>query len=154
MMSYSEDWSFNYHAAKNPLSAEEAARRHSARRRYAVASGAIDSPDAVILMTGNSALIEFFDDNRDDYLSLQFQEKRPGELFLSMATYRKFRGGEKPISAVTFTFEEDGSGRIVEYDGATKGTKVRTVAPANVSLNWEPYPQFGQYEGLLRVERS
>jgi hypothetical protein len=28
------------------------------------------------------------------------------------------------------------------------------MEPADVSHHWEPYPEFGHYEGLLRTERS
>lgn len=154
MMTYSEDWSLNYREARNPLTIESAAKYHQERRRYAVACGAGDFPVAVVLMTGKSAQIEFFDDSQRPYLSFQFQERKPNQLFLTMATHREFTSGsDKPASAVTFIFEEDGSGHIREYDGITMRTKVRTMERADVSQYWEPYPEFGHYEGLLRVER-
>ncbi|HEX6832169.1 MAG TPA: hypothetical protein VF132_01440 [Rudaea sp.] len=154
-MTYSEDWSLGSHEPRNPLSVDAAADRHAKRLRYAVAISNSSSPDAVILMTGKSAQVEFFDENRRAFLSFQFQEKKPDHLFLSMATHRVFSGGnDKPTTAVTFTFQEDGSGYVREYDGATKQTVVRQIGPSDVSHHWEPYPEFGRYEGLLRRERA
>ena len=155
MMTYSEDWSLGYHEPRNPLGTDAAAHRHAKRLRYAIASGKSSSPDAVILMTGKSAQVEFFDENRRAILSFLFQEKKPDCLFLSMATHRVFsEDSDKPITAVTFTFQEDGSGYIREHDGTTKQTIVRQMAPSDVSHHWEPYPEFGRYEGLLRKERA
>lgn len=76
----------------------------------------------------------------------------PGRLFLSMAVSREFEGNtDEAVSGTLYLFSEDGKATI-ETKNYRKSRLYETEA--DVSGNYEMYPEFSQYERLIRAERQ
>lgn len=97
--------------------------------------------------------VGFLDSAVREFLSYQFQEVEPGRLFLSMATHREFDGATDRVKCgTTYYFKPDGCVTVESEDVVTRQviTKKKMV---DVTNNWEPYPNFGDYQSLARIER-
>jgi hypothetical protein len=111
-------------------------------------------PYAAIESQNDAISVTFFDPEVRDYLRYWFRELAPGRLFLEQATYREYDGGSRDASTQTiYLFKPDGEIRI-NVDHLDKGLKdIGVPCQVDVSGNWEPYPAFGEYAGLLRTDR-
>jgi hypothetical protein len=145
-----------FRAKKRPIGIwdEEAAREaHDERRPYTVLAGEPESPTSFVEVNNDYIGVGFLDAELREYLSYQFQELEPGKLFLTMATHRDFQEGNDVVaSGTTYIFKPEGVIDIEDEDFLA-GTKSTRQTEADVSGNWEPYPSFGEYSSLLRVER-
>jgi len=132
---------------------EEAKSAHEKRQPYAAAvisSGVI----RCFLEVNNEYFgVGFLDDRQREYLCYQFQEIQPGRLFLTMATHREYDGESDRVKAgTTYYFKPDGRVTIESEDfGSTQ--LVTTETKRDVEGNWERYPNFGEYESVLRIDR-
>ena len=105
-----------------------------------------------------SVCVEFLDDLLRMYLHYSFQEKRPGEFFVSRATRREFFGDSDLVSkGDVYHFDVSGRLAIEHYkvDPDTHNSIIlgRDVYQIDVTKNWEPFPEFGHYEGMSRINR-
>lgn len=133
---------------------EQARKAHKERRQYTVLVNDAERPYAVIEVSGDFVGVTFFDDLLRESLSYQFQETEPGKLFLSMATYREFPSDTNNASSGTsYIFKQNGDVSIRKQSISSKSIE-ESKSTADVSGNYEQYPEFGQYEGLLRTERG
>jgi len=64
---------------------------HSQRQPYTVLIDSSTAPNCFIEVTNDSIGIGFLDGLLREYLSYEFQEERPRELFLSRVVLREFR---------------------------------------------------------------
>lgn len=89
-----------------------------------------------------------------EYIYYSFKELEPGKLFLSMATYREFNGdADKVLMGTTYIFNTDGTVKVQrQYFEPHKIEAMDTSA--DVSGNYSPWPEFGKYDELIRVERN
>ena len=126
---------------------------HDSRQLYTALLGSATAPSCFVEFNMDYAGVEFLDHLLREGLTYAFQEKRPEKLYLSMATERKFDGDtDKVIWGITYYFDEDGHVAIEEEDFvADTLTKAETYL--DVSANWEPYPEFGEYESITRKDR-
>jgi len=130
---------------------------HSKRQLYTALLGSASAPSCFVEVTGNSIGVGFLDALLREYLSYNFQERQPGKLFLSMATHRKFDGDSDKVTwGVTYFFDENGHVAIQEQDliaDEDADAFISAETFLDVSANWEPYPQFGEYESITRKGR-
>ena len=120
------------------------------------------NPTAFIEFNGGYVGVGFLDRNLREYMCYVFDEVLPGKLFLARATHREYEGETDRVkSGTSYYFKQDGSVAVKREDFAwTEGqsSPVGTVSTkdtqVDVSGHWEPYPKFGEYDALLRVERS
>ena len=130
-----------------------ARKSHDKRELYVAVVGQSSSPACFVEINNDYIGVAFLDTSLREYLSYQFQELEPGRLFLTMATHREFEGGsDKVKSGTTYYFKQDGSVTIESEDFLTNTRSVKE-AYTDVSGNWEPYPQFGQYLSIIRENR-
>jgi hypothetical protein len=104
-----------------------------------------------------SVCAEFLDDTLRSVRDYSFQEKRPNEFFISVATLRQFaEGATEPHWGDIYYFMVDGGLTIVRYEVTPRATTEveREETLTDVSHNWEPFPEFGQYEGLAKFDRG
>lgn len=99
--------------------------------------------------------IEFLDKLKRHYLRYRFREQDNGRLFLRGADYFEFEGEtDKVIKQTLHNFSLEGQLIIAEYNYKTK---IRTIDKAakliDVSMLWEDYPEFGCYDGLIKLDR-
>jgi hypothetical protein len=158
-LSYCRQW---FRARKYPaeiLSECEARRDHAAGVLYTAVLNSDSRPTAFLEFSAfRSVAVEFLDVHLRTYLDYSFQELEKGsnKLFLSLACIRQFDGdGDDPIRGPVCYYKPDGRLLIehFEYDPQTRIEQIvaREEAQVDVSQNWEPYPEFGQYEGLSRI---
>lgn len=129
---------------------------HERREHYAVLIELPDGTYRMIEACGDYFGIEFIDNRQRAFLSYQFQELEPGRLFLTMALYREFEGSTTRVTnSRTYRSRPDGSLIIHEEDAdSPTATRLESKEPIDVSSNWEPYPAFGDYQSLTRIERE
>lgn len=98
--------------------------------------------------------VGFLDELLRESLTYAFQEKDLGMLFLSMATYREFVGDTDEVAGgTTYFFDTDGSIKIRRE--SFKPHRLETAqSKADVRANYAPFPDFGEYDELIRVERK
>jgi hypothetical protein len=75
-------------------------------------------------------------------------------MFLSMAVYREFEGSsDKVRNAVIYYYNEDGRTQV-DKTFLPKNETWEAETVLALSANWEPYPQFGDYESIARLDRG
>ncbi|GEM_PF-734656 len=126
---------------------------HSQRQPYTVLIDSSTAPNCFIEVTNDSIGIGFLDGLLREYLSYEFQEERPRELFLSRVVLREFRERTDMVTKGTsYFFHRDGR-VVIHRQDFVSDTLERAETRADVSGNWEPYPEFGDYASLTRIER-
>lgn len=140
------------------LTEAQARKRHEDGKLYTALIGEATRPWCFLEFTAfRSVCVEFLDSFLRSYRDYSFQEKRPNEFFLSAATFRKFDdGGDYPTWGDIYYFKISGELTIVRYEVTPRATTEvgREDALTDVSRNWEPFPDFGHYEGLARFDRG
>ena len=152
-LSYAKSWFRAKLRLTDPLSVSEALEIHKTKGAYVVASEKNEKLEWYAEFGNNYVGVGFYNSLLQEYLSYSFQEVDAGKLFLTMSTYRVF---DKVTGQVTqgTTFFFNKMGRIaIEREDLTIGTKTASDSIGDVSLNWEPFPTFGEYESLTRIER-
>jgi hypothetical protein len=65
---------------------------------------------------------------------------------------------DPPDRATVLFFETDGRLSIVRYQANPNGVGSKIIGEehriVDVSQNWEPYPEFGDYQGLATLDRG
>jgi len=150
---YCDGWFLARKFAPEMWDEAKARAAHSNRQEYTALLGSPTAPECFAVVVNDFIGVEFLDGLLREYISYRFQERESGMLFLSMATHRRFEGeSDKVIWGITYYFEEDGLVAIEEEDFVTNIlTSAKTYL--DVSANWEPYPQFGEYESITRKGR-
>lgn len=176
---YCRSWFWANRSTSDPITEDEARKRHKLREQYTVAVGGFEAPSAIIEVVNDFVAVSFLDRLLREFMTLHFQEKKPGLLFMSMATRRvyceptndlvdRLRLGPDDPSHSWGRFIEladrvlDGRSVIFREDGSTfhrasrHGDSRILEVPGpkwSVSGNWEPYPKFGHYDHLLNQHR-
>ncbi|MGF0173177.1 hypothetical protein ACQF36_22545 [Streptomyces sp. Marseille-Q5077] len=157
---YCEQWNNLTEEPMNPLTPEQAQARHTSGELYtAVASPTEQSAPALRvemrLETGYASVI-FMDEHGRDSLDYTFTCIN-GSLFLETATSYDYgdsqeRGGYADAERMeSYEFTIDGIiQRTVEVDGDESRESRHGI---DVASNWEPVPNFGAYDALIRRER-
>ena len=153
-MSYFERWHRYYAEAAGALTDEDARRRHVAGEPYVVVIGDVRTPDAIIEVNRGFYGVSFLDHRQREYLLYNFALVENRRLFMKEAIYREFAGDEvRPKDATAYRFKPDGSVAIEKSSGAFNRSEI-TESQTDVSSNWEELPEFGEYERLIRKERT
>jgi len=151
--SYAEKWSRSYKEAIKPLTEAKARKRHESGQLYSVLIGNATRPTSFVEIRGDYVGVEFNDENLEQASSFTFQRQPDGRLFMSRAVFRQFDETKKSVFGHSLHFRPDGYVLSVEEDFRTN-TVTRREKTMDVSLNWEPYPKFGDYEGIARFDRD
>lgn len=156
--SYAEKWSRSYKEAVRPLTEAQARKRHNTKGAfYTVLVGDPNRPSAFIeFVSFDSVQVEFLDHLLRSTGAYQFVVQPEGQLFMVMAAFNRFDDdGKRPAWSRRFSFRLDGSAMSFERDYVKDpGMETVTEKHVDVSLNWEPYPEFGNYDSIARFERG
>jgi hypothetical protein len=153
---YFERWSRGYKEPLGALSEIEARRRHEEGKWYTVLVGTIENPTCFIEIVGENGYIgvNFLDDRLRDYLIYDFQRGADGLLFLSGVDHRKFLGETDGLTAVEqCRFKRDRQ-VIVTLTSFENNTCDTGAKEADVTANYEGWPEFGEYARLIVRERA
>ena len=152
-LKYAERWSRWQCRLLSPLEPEEAKVRHAQRKLYSALLFNGGKPFCFLELNLGGIAVGFLDSNLRDYVVYVFSEEKPGQLFLQRATYREYVGDARGVArADIYYFRSDGR-VIVEKNDLLKQTQERAEFTKDLSGNWEPYPEFGQYDSITRLER-
>lgn len=153
VITYCRSW---FRAKKIPTDiwdGEKAKSAHANRDLYTVVLGSPPTRFIELNLKKGYVGVGFLDSRLREYMSYQFQAKAPEMLFLSMATYREFAGdSDKVKMGTTYYFKLDGNVLIETKNFETRQAE-QSQRIADVQNNWEPMPEFGQYESIARIER-
>jgi hypothetical protein len=153
-ITYGERWGANFKKLVHPTSPEKAKRAHDSRKLYAAAIGPPQSPWCVVTMNLelNYVGVTFLDQHVRSYLNYDFEE-RDDRLFLMTATERFYEGAsDKVLKGNICRFSPDGK-VVVKKTDVVQGFTDSGERWIDVSDNWEPIPEFGQYESITRKGR-
>lgn len=134
---------------------KDAEKAHNARQVYYVVVMDNQTPYCFIEVNNDAMYVGFLDEMKREYLGYLFIEKKPGKLFLSEAQHWEYIG-ESDIDRETtrYFFNPDGLLQIHQIDSKTNEGEILTAKnPVDILANWEDYPEFGKYEGIIRKER-
>jgi hypothetical protein len=154
-ITYCKGWSRH---RKQPLEIwdeKKAHKAHDSGKLYAVLIGDPQKPSCFLEVHLKLKFIGvvFLDKYLRDYLDFSFKEKQPGKLFLKQVIYREYDADtDNVISAKTMYWEPDGKTQFEQAD-LVQNFVDTGEGSMDVSINWEPIPEFGQYESIARFER-
>jgi hypothetical protein len=138
-----------------PLSEAQARAAHESHTLYTALIGNMDHPQCFVEVTGDSMGVGFLDSHLREYVCFNFQERRPGLLFLSMAVFRKFEGDSDKIRETALYLYQESGETLVDKDYFLPTHETwEANTTLDVSANWERYPKFGDYESITRLDRG
>jgi len=153
-ITYCKSW---FRARKQPTEIwpEEYARSaHRNKKLYSVVVGPVDRPFCFLEINKGFVGVGFLDLLAREYLYYAFREIKDGALFLSMTTYREYGGDtDKVDNGTTYRFQENGT---VEIDKQSFNPITNKNARSfyDVAKNYDNWPEFGDYDHLIKIERS
>lgn len=158
-VTYSERFSDLAGKPTGPLSAEQARERHASGEPYAVTLGDPTSPDAVIDVAwkNDHVGVWFFDEKVRRTVHFSFAV-RGTTLFLAEVTNWKYpegavlRNQANRIERVFYTAEGIVTHQVIDKEANEKTTD--KLSDVDVSINWEPIPEFGDWESVARFDRE
>ncbi len=159
-ISYCRQWFRHGKCPTDMLTDTQAQTAHRDGTLYTVLVGDPLRPHCFVEITAFRSIgVEFLDASLRTYLDYSFQEKRPNELFLSMCRKPEFPNDtDPPDKATVLFFKTDGRLSIVRFVANANGVGSQLVSQeeqvVDVTRNWEPYPEFGHYEGIATLDRG
>ena len=158
-MFFCERWGgIPFFSPYKPMPRKKAEKLHADGKLYCVLVGSETRPRATIHLTENAATVSFMNGDIDPYVEYTFirnSEKNPSDrLFLSAAIERHYDGNFKVVLAYKYFFHPDGRTRIVRTVLVPERYSQDMETVTDVSGNWSDYPEFGEYDDLLRFERA
>ncbi|HPO17221.1 MAG TPA: hypothetical protein PLI09_27555 [Candidatus Hydrogenedentes bacterium] len=173
---YCDSWFWKRRKSVDDLSEAEACQRHKKRKEYTAVLGGFEHPSIVVEVVNRMVAVTYLDRLLRMERTLKFQEKKPEHLFLTMAIRRRYceataemiarlesgrkdpghpwgqflADADRVLDGRTIVFNEDGS---TLYRASKHGDSRQLVQPGpqcDVTANWEPYPEFGHYDHLLK----
>ena len=102
--------------------------------------------------------ISFLDEYLRKYMFYVFTEQENGMLFCTgMMFWEHIKGMDDDMDytkAWTYIFETNGNVKVIEKEKDAKEECVWTSKrPLNVASNWEPKPEFGNWDSIFRMKR-
>ena len=151
-ITYCSGWFRAQKRAIEVWSIDQAKTAYNARTLYAALIDDPITPRCFVECNVDYVGVEFLDERLRSYVCYQFVEKQPGRLFLNMAIYRKFDNDvDRVLHAVIYYYRDDGSVTVHKTSG---DDTFEANAKLDVAANWERYPDFGDYESIIRLERG
>lgn len=151
---YCKSW---FRARKKPteLWTEERARSaYTSKRLYTVLNGSPDTPSCFLEINEKFVGVGFLDNRLREFLYYAFKEVKPGGLFLNTATYRTFEGDSDAVAAgATYIFDRYGTVKIQRQSFNPHRLEVSELT-VDVAVNYATWPEFGEYDELVKVERQ
>jgi len=159
-VTYCEQWSRHYKERHTLLTEQEAQERHREGKLYTAVLGDAQSPWCFLEFSAfRSVAVEFLDSSLRTYLGYSFQEMAANRFFVSKIRQLKFLNDADVMDRGNL-YLCDMSGRVViehyvaNSDGVGSRIVDREERVVDVSGFWEPFPEFGKYEGLSRIDRG
>jgi hypothetical protein len=151
-INYCEFWG-RYKEIINEYTEEQSKKLHMAKETYSVVLGGLKKPHCYMEIRNDFIGVGFLDDNLREYLSYDYYEVATNKLFLKTVIYREFEGDtDKLVKASLYDFQESGKVKI-ERNNYLDNTVSESEGNMDISVNYEKYPDFGEYTNLAWVDR-
>jgi hypothetical protein len=152
---YCKSWFIAHKKATELWTEQQAKKVHEENGLYTALIDSTDRPFCFINLTRGKGFagVCFLDEKLRNYLEYKFKEVEPGRLFLATAIHRNYLDQSDTISwGSSFMFKPDGKVHMrKEYFNPHKLETADTTA--DVSGNYTPFPEFGEYDDLIRKDR-
>ena len=153
-ITYCKSW---FRAKKKPTeiwAKDKAKEAHLSKRLYTALVGPVIKPSCFLEINDKFVGVGFLDEEMREYLYYAFKEVEPGKLFLTTATYREFEGGtDKVLVGTTYNFSQDGKVKV--HREHFNPHKIEDLSSsADMSGNYSAWPEFGEYDDLIQIERG
>lgn len=132
------------------MNADVAKEKHIKGEYYTAVISENDRVNYVLSVSSKCIVVNFMNENIDPYLSYEFHRVKDDCIFLKVASLYQYNGGERTEDK-TFVYDQDGavytaiinllSGEVDESEREGK---------ADVSCNWDTFPEFGEYCNVLK----
>jgi hypothetical protein len=151
-MQYYEKWFRAKRRPIGPLTESQARARYNNGEPFIAlfedVNGAI-----VVDFGGVWVTVSFLDELRRIFLKYNFKTIEPDKVFLSQAMQLGYvANGDAPVSAVTFSFDVNGTS-IIERKDLMTGSVEEKISKFDVEGNFDSYPKFGDYSKICQMER-
>jgi hypothetical protein len=148
-------WSAGHKRIVNERTEAEAKQLHDARDYYNVFVEDDGKPYCYIRINNDFFSVMFLDDLQRDGMNYTFSEKQPGKIFLKQVQGWKYQADtDKKMESIIFYFDEDGKVTIRNADLVSNEVRIfESKQHLDVSSFYEPYPEFGKYEHLIKADR-
>jgi len=160
-VSYCVQWFRANKCATDILTDDEARNRHARGELYTALIGGLSRPTCFLEFSAyRSVAVEFLDTALRTFCHYSFQEKEPGRLFLTRIRLPWYPDDTGRADRATCCYvKPDGHVAIEHYRAWADnrpgsyivGGEERVV---DVTNHWEPFPEFGHYDGLGRRDRG
>jgi hypothetical protein len=121
---------------------------------YTVLVASAEAPFCFLEVTRKAFCVGFLDESLRESLTYDFQEVEPGKLFLSMATHWEFESGsDQVINGASYIFSADGTVQVKREFFNPHRVEVAN-SKIDVRTNFSATPKFGEFDDLIRVDRS
>jgi hypothetical protein len=154
-VTYAERWLDGRPDEVEELDDAEARSRHESGELYTAILGDRESPRAYVDVRLEKGFVgvHFLDDDGRNHVTYLFG-KGDGDdrLFLEQAVWRQFDDDGEVARGDAYYFKRDGTIHLESKDYVNR-TAERGDKHDDVSGNWEPVPEFGDYESIARLER-
>ncbi len=153
-VTYCVGWNNVLNQPFQPMSEAEARRRHETGELYSALLGDPAAPQVLVevrLETGHMA-VDFFDHHLRVPLTYTYRE-HDGRLFFDSYSERWWDRKGALRSTVGYHFKPDGHAYVRNVD-RVKNVEDTYEQWVTVDDNWEEIPAFGDYSGVLRIERD
>jgi sugar/nucleoside kinase (ribokinase family) len=148
-------WSSGYKEVVNERTEAEAKQLHEARESYKVFIEEDGKPYSYITVDNDFFSVMFLDHLQRDGMNYTFTERQSGRLFLEKVQGWKYQADtDKKMESIIFYFDEDGKVTIRNADLVSNEVRIfESKEKLDVSSFYEPYPEFGKYEHLIKADR-
>lgn len=122
--------------------------------RYSVLIDSRTRPSCIVEIVHETDFVGvyFLDELLRSHVKYLFGRQPDGRLFLTTVKIREFEGDtDRIIGGRDLVFSTDGEVKAREFDAEETRTG---TGWADVSGNYSPYPEFGEYDDLVREERA
>jgi len=129
---------------------------HENRKIYFATIYNKNKPINFLEINNDFVLVGFLDELNRQYMDYVFYEVEPNKLSLKKAQYWEFVGDTDEMkTSERYSFTQDGGLIIEEADILNNVIETKEATQkVDVSGNYEAYPEFGQYEALIKKERG
>jgi hypothetical protein len=148
-MIFCTNWDKQKREVKGEISEDEAKKKHDMREKYYVVIREDDILKNVILFTGRDVIVYFYESELFLIYGFKIMEER---LFLKTVYHYTYKDNELS-EVVLFNFFEDGN-LYMRKSKCIHNSHEEKKYIVDVSANWEKYPEFGCYSGILKQERN
>jgi hypothetical protein len=148
-------WSSGKRRIYNERTEAEAKKLHETREYYDIYVEEDGKPYCYIQINNDFIFVGFLDHLKRDGMAYTFSEKQPGKVFLKKVQGWKYQADtDKKMESIIFYFDEDGKVTIRNADLVSNEVRIfESKEKLDVSSFYEPYPEFGKYEHLIKADR-